>query len=156
MLTDCNDAHAQSASPAHDLTSDAAKPHEPESGARDFSRPGALVPHQFLCPDMLSLKVRSSVQILCQSENHGDHKFGHNGTMYVARIRENNIALDQLGIHQLIYSSRGGVNPAKATSNVELLRAQRPRHQSFSVLKMSFQPCVVFEVYNIDLRKLAP
>ena len=73
------------------------------------------------------------MQVLGESKNESDHQLGDHGSVYFACVGQHYVALDQLGKHQLIYASRGRVNPAKAARKPELLRLQRPRHRRFGI-----------------------
>ncbi len=79
---------------------------------------------------------------------------GNNRTMDFARVRERDLAIDQLRKHQLVYSSRRGVNPAQFLGCENLLRTNRPRNQHLGIGNLCVEPLVIGKVNNLEFRKV--
>src|SRR5271168_987620 len=111
-------------------------------------------PHLSLSPDVLALEADSLGQQFGQRKDKGNDVLGHDRAVHVASIGEDDVTGDQLGNEQRMHSSGGRVNPAKLAGGGELLGAQRPGDEDFSIGQVTLGVLVTVELGNFKIGKI--
>jgi hypothetical protein len=84
-----------------------------------------------------------------------ENVLGDDRSVHLTSVGEEDVALDKLGIHELVHSGRGRVNPAQFPGVLDLIGEDRPGDEYLCVCHVAVEVGVGGKVHDFDLRKFA-
>src|ERR1700737_3353101 len=99
---------------------------------------------------MFLLKARRLGQSLGESEDQGHNMLGHDPTVDLAAVGEDDVAVHQFGKYQLMDRGRGRMNPAQLLSDPQLLRTERPGNDDLGVTEIGLDSIVTGTLHRFD------
>src|SRR3954454_6348199 len=146
--------HTDRRSNLGDVSADRAGSNQTQDRIAEFANGWLFLRHRLLPPLVFDLKTYCRWKALGEREHESEHVFCDHRTVNAARVSDQDVAVNDLGDHQLMDGGGSRVNPSEMAPMRDLVGAQRPTHHNVGISDIRIYGVVIFASDEGDVRKL--